>query len=47
MKYMPKKDCFAYDDNHFDCKALTELFCIKERCKFYKTIKQNKEEESK
>lgn len=34
----PKKDCFAYNDKTAvpTCKALTDLYCRKEECKFYK-----------
>lgn len=33
-----KQDCFAYCDR--GCKALTELYCAYEDCKFYKTEKE-------
>lgn len=34
----PKKDCFAYSDKTGTpaCRALTDLYCRKEECKFYK-----------
>lgn len=32
-----KNDCFAYNEEKRTCTALTELFCCKEECKFYKT----------
>ena len=37
-KYEAKKDCFAYTTNKGTpmCKALKELYCKKENCKFYK-----------
>ena len=31
-----KTDCFAYDDYVCKCRALKELYCKKEECKFYK-----------
>lgn len=35
-----KTDCFAYDPRPADksrrCKALTDLYCEKENCRFYK-----------
>lgn len=30
-----KTDCFAYKNNN--CTALTDLYCAKEKCNFYKT----------
>lgn len=44
---MIKKNCFAYDDSHFDCKALDKLYCTNEKCNFYKTTKQNDKESKK
>lgn len=35
-----KNDCFAYNEEKRTCTALTELFCCKEECKFYKTHQQ-------
>lgn len=38
--YEIKTDCFAYLKNPKDgkhCNALTELFCQKEKCKFYQS----------
>lgn len=34
----PKVDCFAFEIHHGykQCKALNELYCSKEECKFYK-----------
>jgi len=33
----PKKDCFAYNIEHNNCKALSELVCsYKNKCSFYK-----------
>lgn len=34
-----KEDCFAYDKKNNECTALTELFCMKEKCKFYRSNK--------
>lgn len=35
---MIEKDCFAYTEKkrNQECKALKELYCEKEKCKFYK-----------
>ena len=35
-----KEDCFAYDQEHKECTALNDLYCKKEKCKFYKNKKQ-------
>ena len=35
-----KKDCFGYDKLTNRCRVLTETYCKKEVCKFYKTKKQ-------
>lgn len=46
-----KKDCFAYEEKENKntnvgpericiCKALDDLYCAKEKCKFYKTYAQ-------
>lgn len=33
----PKTDCFAYNNENGECRALTELVCgNKEKCPFYK-----------
>lgn len=35
--YEPKENCFAYDKNKNECRALSELVCgCKEKCSFYK-----------
>ena len=34
-----RKDCFAYDKERNNCKALNDLYCRREKCKFYKPIK--------
>lgn len=48
MSYsMIKKDCFAFDESNFDCKALDKLYCTKEKCCFYKTKERNEKEEKK
>lgn len=44
---MLKKDCFAFDESNFDCKALDKLYCTKEKCCFYKTKERNEKEEKK
>lgn len=44
---MLKKDCFAFDESNFDCKALDKLYCTKEKCRFYKTKERNEKEEKK
>ena len=35
---MEKTDCFAcvYKQGHKGCRALNELYCQKEECRFYK-----------
>ena len=35
---MEKEDCFAYVNRqgYKECRALNELYCNKEECKFYK-----------
>ena len=35
-----KTDCFAYGRLNHKCSILTETFCEKEECKFYKTKKE-------
>ena len=39
----PKKDCFAYDDKKAvpSCRALTDLYCRKDECRFYKPGKRD------
>lgn len=32
-----KTDCFAYKNGH--CVALNDLYCAKEKCSFYKPMK--------
>ena len=32
-----KKDCFAYGRLNNKCSILTDTYCEKEKCKFYKT----------
>lgn len=43
-----KKDCFAYiekdEKGNEKCNALIALFCKKEKCKFYKTKEQYRQE---
>lgn len=36
---MIKEDCFSYveKNKHQGCKALKELYCKQEKCKFYKS----------
>lgn len=38
-KFIKKRDCFAFNGNSTksSCACLIELFCEKEKCKFYKT----------
>ena len=31
-----RRDCFAFDQERRMCKALKELYCACEECKFYK-----------
>ena len=38
MPYEAKTDCFGYKAGR--CTVLTELFCTKEKCAFYKTKEQ-------
>ena len=38
MPYEAKRDCFGYKAGR--CTVLTELFCTKENCAFYKTKEQ-------
>ena len=35
-----KKDCFGYCKEKNTCSVLNELWCKKEKCKFYKTKTQ-------
>lgn len=41
---MPKvnEDCFAYDKKKKKCRALKELECAKNECRFYKNNDCNK-----
>lgn len=39
--YILKKDCFAYDKFKGKCEALDNLYCINNKCGFYKTRKEN------
>lgn len=32
-----KKDCILYDEEKKVCRALTALYCQKEKCGFYKS----------
>lgn len=45
MAEKTKKDCFAYDGERDNCKALNALYCSRENCKFYKQRKKNEKEE--
>lgn len=40
-EFPPKTDCYAYlkRQGREVCTALTEVFCRKEECKFYKSLK--------
>ena len=38
-----KTDCFGYDKANKKCKALKELYCKNETCKFCKTEKEYRE----
>lgn len=46
--FKAKKDCFAYRESepndlgvvHKSCNALTDLYCAKEKCRFYKSYKK-------
>lgn len=35
-----KTDCLAYNKDFNDCIVLTDLYCKKENCSFYKTKEQ-------
>ena len=35
-----KKDCFAYGRLNDKCSILTDTYCKKENCKFYKTKRE-------
>lgn len=39
-----KTDCFAYCKEKNGCRALRELYCASEKCRFYKTKKQYEKE---
>lgn len=38
-EYEVKKDCFGYRGS-CKCNALKQMFCITEKCKFYKTAER-------
>ena len=38
--FQVKKNCFAYDPVRRKCRALNDLYCSYENCKFYKTDKE-------
>lgn len=46
-KYVVKRDCFAFDKDNFECTALNELFCVNEKCKFYRNKLENDKLEKK
>lgn len=35
-----REDCFGYNKERRECRALTELVCKNKECKFYKTQQQ-------
>lgn len=35
-----KTDCFAFHKDLYGCKALTDLYCMRGKCAFYKTMKE-------
>ena len=39
-----KKDCFGFDKTKNSCKALKELYCKSEKCRFYKNKEQYRKE---
>ena len=41
---MSKLDCFAYDREKNECKALVKLVCENRECRFYKTREQMQQE---
>ena len=41
---MTKLDCFAYNKEKNECKALVKLVCENKKCRFYKTSAQIREE---
>lgn len=43
-----KTDCFAFDTvrGRKACRALTALYCEREKCSFYKTVEQFEKEKS-
>lgn len=43
----PAMDCFAFNAEKFECQGLISLFCMEEKCKFYKTEKQILKEQTK
>ena len=40
-----KTDCFGYDKIKKGCRALRALYCANEKCRFYKTKEQYREEQ--
>nr|DAG51221.1 MAG TPA: hypothetical protein [Caudoviricetes sp.] len=38
-----KPDCFAYNSKSNSCKCLTDLYCKKELCSFYKSKETHKD----
>ena len=40
-----KEDCFACDKEHHKCNALNDLYCEKEKCRFYKNKNEINESE--
>lgn len=38
-----KHDCFAYNKDKRECTALNELYCMKEKCSFYKPKEEQNE----
>lgn len=39
-----RTDCFAYDEKKQDCIALNQLYCMNEKCSFYKPKESVKHE---
>lgn len=42
-----KKDCFGYGTINNRCMILTDTYCKKEECRFYKTKRQYNQEVNK
>ena len=38
-----KTDCFAYNSKSNNCKCLTDLYCKRELCSFYKSKETHKD----